>query len=54
LSGYINKQLKKEGDVQLDASTNINLTKNHDFFVLNRMDGFQDSYRGTVERARHF
>jgi hypothetical protein len=47
-SGYINKQLKKEGDVQLNASTNINLTKSHDFFVLNRMDGFQESYRGTL------
>jgi hypothetical protein len=47
-SGYINKQLKKEGDVQLNASTNINLTKSHDFFVLNRMDGSQDSYRGTL------
>ncbi|MBD1393122.1 outer membrane beta-barrel protein [Mucilaginibacter glaciei] len=46
--GYINKQVKKEGDLKLSLTTNFNISKNHDFFVLNRMDGFQDSYRGTI------
>lgn len=46
--GYINKQIKKEGDFRLSLTTNFNVSKSHDFFVLNRVDGFQDSYRGTL------
>lgn len=48
MSGYVNKRFTKKDDVQLDAATNFNLSKNHDFFVLNRVNGFQDSYQFSV------
>lgn len=46
ISSYFNKRLKKEENgLQLDVSTNLSASKGHDFFVLNRVQGFQDSYQ---------
>lgn len=52
--GYMSRQIKKEGDLHLSANLAIDLQKNHDFFVLNRMDGFQNSYRGSLVQGVSF
>lgn len=52
--GYMSKQFKKQTDFQLSASTNFNLSKSHGFFVLNQMNGFQDSYRASISERLSF
>ncbi|QKJ29448.1 TonB-dependent receptor [Mucilaginibacter mali] len=44
---YLSKQVKKTKELQLSISANVNLSQNHDFFVINRQDGFQNSYRAS-------
>ncbi|MFA6084954.1 outer membrane beta-barrel protein [Mucilaginibacter sp.] len=48
ISSYINKQFKKQSDLHFSAATSFNLSKGHDFFVLNYRDGYQNSYRGSI------
>lgn len=45
---YISKQVKKSKELQLSATFNVNLSQNHDFFVINHQDGFQNSYRASL------
>lgn len=54
IGGYISKQFKKKTDFQFSSSTNLNLSKSHGFFVLNRMDGYQDSYRASISERISF
>jgi hypothetical protein len=46
LNGYISKQFKKSKSLRLRISSNLSFSKAHDFFVINRQDGFQNAYRG--------
>ncbi|MES2279119.1 MAG: outer membrane beta-barrel protein [Bacteroidota bacterium] len=47
LYSYLSKQVKKSKELQLSVSANISLSHNHDFFVINHQDGFQNSYRAS-------
>jgi outer membrane receptor protein involved in Fe transport len=40
----INKRFKKKSDFQISFATNANLSKNHNFFVLNNRNGYENSY----------
>lgn len=42
---YLSKQVKKSKELQMSITANVNLSQNHDFFVINHQDGFQNSYR---------
>jgi hypothetical protein len=41
---YFNKQFKKQHGITFRTGTNLSLTKNHNFFELNHVNGYQDSY----------
>lgn len=45
VSGSVGKQIKKWKGVQLSFNSSLSLSTNHDFFVLNRLDGYQNNYR---------
>jgi hypothetical protein len=45
VNGSIGKQIKKWKDVHLNFNTSLSLATNHDFFVLNQQDGYQNNYR---------
>lgn len=45
---YLSKQIKKSKTLQFTAIMNMNLSQNHDFFVINHQDGFQNSYRASL------
>jgi hypothetical protein len=50
LNGTYSKQIKKQKEFQLTLSTNVSVRQNHDFFVINRQDGHQDSYSGNFSQ----
>ncbi|QEC77985.1 outer membrane beta-barrel protein [Mucilaginibacter ginsenosidivorax] len=43
-SGRFSKRFAKRKDLQFNATSNLTISKNHDFYVLNHQDGYQDSY----------
>ncbi|WP_448703038.1 outer membrane beta-barrel protein [Mucilaginibacter sp. AW1-3] len=43
---YFNKRFKKQYGITLSTGVNLSLSKNHNFFELNHVNGYQDSYYG--------
>ncbi|MEO6521202.1 MAG: TonB-dependent receptor [Mucilaginibacter sp.] len=41
---YFNKRFKKQHGIIFSTGTNFSLSKNHNFFELNHVDGYQNSY----------
>ena len=44
LGGSFTRRFKKRNGLQFSTSPQLNLGVNHDFFVINHRDGFQDTY----------
>lgn len=50
LSGSYTKRFKKVNDLQFSFNTNVNLYYSRDFYVLNRQDGYQNSYSTNISQ----
>jgi len=53
-SGSISKRFKKTHDISLRLSQNLMLSTSHNFFELNRQDGYQNSYNISLTSSASF
>lgn len=49
VGGYLSKRIKTKA-LQFNSSTNLNLYRSHDFYVLNRQDGTQNTYTANLSQ----
>ncbi|WDF56811.1 TonB-dependent receptor [Mucilaginibacter sp. KACC 22063] len=48
---YVSKRFKKKADLQVSATTNAGFNSSHNFFVLNRQNGYQDNFNFNISES---